>query len=154
MKYCKEEIEIIVKESFSIAECLRKLNKKQAGGNYISFKNLLNKFEIDTSHFTGQIWNKGKKFGPKEFNIENLLILDTVFRSTYHLKNKLISKGLKEEKCENCQRTKWNDRKIPLELEHVNGNRLDNRIENLKLLCPNCHAQTEFYRGKNKGKKK
>lgn len=64
---------------------------------------------------------------------------------------KLFNEGLKERKCECCNNTEWMGYPIPLELHHINGVHTDNRIENLQVLCPNCHAQTDNYRGKNIG---
>ena len=64
------------------------------------------------------------------------------------LKNKLIKNGVKESKCEECGNTKWLDSPIPLELHHIDGNAKNNNIENIKLLCANCHALTDNYRGK------
>lgn len=68
-------------------------------------------------------------------------------------KKRLIREGILGYICSKCLLTEWNDKEIPLELHHVNGDNQDNRINNLCLLCPNCHAQTNNYRGKNKKKK-
>ena len=57
--------------------------------------------------------------------------------------------GIKEEKCEECEIKEWNGKSISFELEHIDGNRFNHKIENLKILCPNCHSQTKTYRGKN-----
>lgn len=65
---------------------------------------------------------------------------------------KLLKEGYKENQCENCGLTHWLEQPIPLELHHRDGNRHNNTLENFQLLCPNCHAQTESYRGKNVAK--
>lgn len=69
--------------------------------------------------------------------------------------NKLRLRLLKEEifkhECDSCKLRKWLNKPIPLELEHKDGNSSNHELENLRLLCPNCHAQTDTYRGKNKG---
>ena len=75
-----------------------------------------------------------------------------VQNSTYHLKERLLKEGVKECKCECCGNTKWMGEPIALELHHVNGVKDDLRIENLQILCPNCHAFTDNYRGRNIGK--
>jgi 5-methylcytosine-specific restriction endonuclease McrA len=68
---------------------------------------------------------------------------------TSHLRRRLIAEGVERRRCEICGSESWNGRPIPLELDHVNGRRDDNRLENLRLVCPNCHAQTPTYRGRN-----
>lgn len=84
-------------------------------------------------------------------SIESILVEQSSYQ-TNKLRHRLLKEGIKEYKCENCQRTTWNDLPIPLELDHKNGSNSDHRLENLQLLCPNCHAQTDTYRGKNRGR--
>lgn len=69
--------------------------------------------------------------------------------TTHNLKKRLILEELKEHKCEKCLLTEWNNLPIPIELDHIDGNKYNHLWENLRILCPNCHAQTETYRGKN-----
>jgi hypothetical protein len=69
---------------------------------------------------------------------------------TYKLKNRLFKEGIKQNKCEECNLdSKWNDKPINMELDHINGNSKDHRLANLKILCPNCHSQTDTFRAKN-----
>jgi DNA-binding transcriptional ArsR family regulator len=67
----------------------------------------------------------------------------------YHLKRYLVAGGLKENRCEECGITDWRDRELTMALHHLNGDGQDNRLENLQLLCPNCHSQTENFAGRN-----
>lgn len=146
--YNEEDLREAVKTSTSIRQVLDKLNIVPAGGNYQTTNRRIQKLNIDTSHFTGQAWNKGKIIGPKRL-IEEYLKENSVVQS-FKLKNRLIAEGLKEHKCECCGITEWMGKPAPIELDHINGNHHDNRLENLRILCPNCHAQTDTYRGKNK----
>ena len=132
---------------------MTKLNVKPAGGNYDVFRRAVKHFEIDTSHFRGQGWNRGDHSGlcaswRKKRDLKDILQEGTSYK-TYDLKRRLIAEGLKEHKCEMCGITEWNGQPTPTELDHINGVRTDNRLENLRILCPNCHAQTKTYRGKN-----
>jgi 5-methylcytosine-specific restriction endonuclease McrA len=70
-------------------------------------------------------------------------------RNRGHLKERLLQAGLKDGTCERCGIAEWRDQAISLALHHINGDRLDNRIENLELLCPNCHSQTDTFSGRN-----
>ena len=154
-KYLKENFEKVVKESFSIADVLRKLDLAPKGGSYGIINKYIKLYEIDTTHFTGQAWNKGCSFTEKASMIplNEILQNNTNFRSN-SLKYRLVKEGLKEWKCEKCGcNGEWQGEPIILELHHINGNHYDNRIENLQILCPNCHSQTTTYRSKNKDKK-
>ena len=146
----KEEYENAIKNAKSIAEALRNLGLIDKGGNYRIIKNAVQKFDIDISHFEGQAWNKGLKFKPKSSVDTNTLLVSGSSYQSFKLKNRLLNEGYKEYRCEKCNNTEWLGRPIPLELHHINGDNSDNRIENIELLCPNCHALTDNYRGKKK----
>jgi 5-methylcytosine-specific restriction endonuclease McrA len=68
---------------------------------------------------------------------------------TLKLKKRLIKEGIKDNKCEECGVSKWNGKDLECHLDHINGDSKDHRIENLKILCPNCHSQTDTYCGRN-----
>jgi len=150
-KYTDQEFINAVKNSTSIRQTLIKLNLKPAGGNYYTFHTNAKRLSPDTSHFKGHGWSKGRKFGPKR-PIEHYLANKSPI-SSFKLKNRLIKEGYFVKKCYKCELTKWNGKPIPLELEHIDGNHENNNLSNLTLLCPNCHAQTDTYRGKNKKRK-
>ena len=147
-KYTELELKTAVASSFSLAQTLIKLGIAPCGGNYQVLKKAINYFEIDNSHFKGKAWNKGISTGckqPLERYLNNELKI-----GSYKLKKKLLLAGIFKPCCTNCKREQWLGQPIPLELDHINGNNSDNSLSNLRLLCPNCHALTPTYRGKNK----
>ena len=118
-------------KSFSIAGMCRELGLKPAGGNYHTIKEKVALLGIDTSHFTGQASNLGKRFVVRPHSL------------------RAIKKWLIQDRghcCQTCENTEWLGVPITLEMEHVDGDTQNNQDDNLKLLCPNCHSQTKTWR--------
>lgn len=145
-KYTKEILAPIVKESLSISEVLRKLGLAVAGGTHYYISNIIKEYKLDTSHFLGSRANSGSnhKGGPSKRPPNDILVLRSV---GYRAKTKHLVRALKEigrsYVCEVCgNKGIWNKKLLMLQVNHINGNWLDDRLENLQFLCPNCHSQT------------
>lgn len=128
-------------------ELLRHLGLVAMGGNYATVRRRIELLAVDISHFTG---NKGKPYCVRpERALADMLVAGTPCQSD-RLRKRLIREGFFEHACYTCGNREWQGQPIPLELEHINGDHDDNRLENLTVLCPNCHAQTSTYRGRKK----
>lgn len=140
----KELLEKLVAESNSYAEILRKLGKSNSGVATRLLKEKLDSYEIPHHFISQTVGGKINKIPLKEILVEN-----RPYRSQA-LKERLIEEGLKLNKCENpeCGISEWYGHPIVLQLHHINGNHNDNRLENLQILCPNCHSLTENFNGK------
>jgi hypothetical protein len=148
-----DQLKKAVLESPSYRQVLSKLGLREAGGNYDQLKKYVKELNIDISHFKGKAWNKGLRgIGKPIIPLEKILVLSSSFQS-FKLKNRLFKVGLKKPKCEQCGWAKTNlSGNSPLELDHINGDRHDNRINNLRILCPNCHSLQPTHREKNRSK--
>ena len=122
-----------------------------AGGNYQQVQARIAALGLDTSHFSGMGWNVGLAFRPRPPRpLEELLVANR-FCNRRDLKARLFAAGLKKRECELCGWAKMSeDGRIPVELDHINGDPSDNRLENLRIVCPNCHSLQPTHRGLNK----
>lgn len=146
-KMVSDQVQIeVVKESKSYAEVLRRLGRNdKSGGSHVAIKRRIEKLGIDISHFLGQRWNLGR----------SLYTTDEMFaegstRSRQEVKRIIIRDKLIPYECEFCgNKGEWLGKQMSLELDHINGVHNDHRLENLRFLCPNCHAITDTYCSKN-----
>lgn len=140
----KQKIEQAIANNDTMAKAA-----KEANIPFTSFKRLAEHYELYSP-------NQGGKGTSKISGI--LTPIDDILQGKYpgyqsdKLRKRLLADGYKEHKCESCEHTEWLGVPIPLELEHIDGNPTNHMWDNIELLCPNCHALTETYRGKNIGK--
>jgi hypothetical protein len=138
-----------VADSHGTAGVLRLLRLRAAGGNYAIVQKRIQELRLDVSHWTRQGHWKGKHnpYAPK-IPLTEILKAGSAYQSN-KLRRRLIAEGLMAARCTNCGLDEWLGRPIPLELDHVDGDRMNHELGNLRLVCPNCHALTPTYRGKN-----
>lgn len=148
-KYTDKQLVQAVETSYSIRAVLNKLGLAPAGGNYESIRKRVQELDLDISHFLGQAILRGQNHKHTTRPIEEILVHKKL-ENTWRLKNRLLAEGVKPHQCERCLLTKWLSRPIPLELHHKDGDRTNNTLPNIELLCPNCHSLTDNYRGSKK----
>lgn len=147
-RWSDDELKAAVASSTSLAQVIDQLGLRVAGGNYATLRKAIEEAGLDTAHFRGQSWNKGLVTGPARPLGDYLSNQFPI--SSHRLKLRLTREGAFEWRCNKCGGTEWMGRTIPLELEHRDGNPANNHLDNLELLCPNCHAQTPTYRSRNR----
>lgn len=162
-RYTKEQFIEAVKSSHSIKEVFEKIGLKLTGANYKGFYLKVEKLKLSIDHFMGQNWmanplKKDKKdkiiasltkVNSREFS--EILVKNSDYLTTSNLKKRLLDAKLLENICLECNQLPiWNNKPLILQLDHINGVNNDNRLENLRLLCPNCHAQTSTFCRKTK----
>lgn len=137
MKVTKEQLQDAILESQTMAQAASKLQLA-----FSTFKRYAEKYELYDPNQGGKGTTKEKKSLQNVFSGKEHMV-------TWWLKKRLIREGYKNNKCEECGISEWNGKSITMELDHVDGNNGNNTLNNLKILCPNCHSQTPTFRGRN-----
>lgn len=146
--YTEPMLREAVANSVSMAGVLRYLNLRQAGGTQTYLTAKIKRLGIDTSHFTRQAHNRGKT-SPRRKDWQDILVVLPEGSSrirTLQLRRAMLDYGFAWE-CSECgQGPEWNGKPLVLEIDHIDGNWLDNTPENLRFICANCHSQQETKR--------
>lgn len=151
-KIAEEEFENLVKEYLPLSNSLNNLcnylGLKGVDGYYKKIKNVIEKYNLSTEHF-GTLKTKKNSHNAYTAMTNEEFFVNGENRTGEQTIKRLISNNLKEYKCEICGINEWKGKPLRLQVHHINGKHNDNRLDNLQLLCPNCHSQTDTYAKKN-----
>jgi hypothetical protein len=147
--WSKENLISIIENSYSRKEVLLKLNLRDAGSNFKTFNKYIELYDINISHFIKNYQKINELNSNRKIPLDEILVENSTYYR-HHLKERLYDVGLLERKCCLCgQDENWNGMKISLIIDHKNGVPNDNRIENLRIVCPNCNAGLDTFAGRN-----
>lgn len=146
VKWLEDELLEVVKSSKSRIECFSKLNIIPNSGNYLTLNKYIKLYNIDISHFESNTEGLKKYTLKLTIPLDHILVENSLYTNRHALKEKLYKEGLKSRECELCgQDEYWKGKKISLIIDHKNGVPNDNRLENLRIVCPNCNATLDTH---------
>ncbi|MEU9175126.1 HNH endonuclease signature motif containing protein [Streptomyces sp. NPDC048420] len=153
-KWTREILEPAVAVSASVNEVLRRLGLEVVGGHHTNISRRIKAYGIDTSHFSLVVRTERQRYNQRRRTAQEILTEDTSTHArrvpSSRLKRAMREVGV-DDQCALCGiEGVWLGEPLPLEVDHIDGNWRNNRIENLRLLCPNCHSTTDSYRGRGK----
>ncbi|EST25603.1 hypothetical protein M878_28425 [Streptomyces roseochromogenus subsp. oscitans DS 12.976] len=156
VKWTRTVLEPVVAASASINEVVRQLGLDSVGGHQANIARRIKAYGIDTSHFAPVVRTERMRYNQRRRTPAEILVEDTSAHApcipSYRLKRVMNEVGV-EERCALCDiEPVWLGEPLPLEVDHIDGNWRNNRIDNLRFLCPNCHSATDTYRGRGKGR--
>lgn len=143
-RWTTTDLENAVRDSDSVSEVSRRLGYTPNGGVHRMIVAYIRKLGLDRSHFTGTAWAKGLKRRDISLPLADVLVEGSTYNSS-RLRVRLVAEGLLTSECAECKLTEWRGERLPLHLDHINGDHTDNRLENLRILCPNCHSVTKTW---------
>ena len=129
------------------AALLRSLDIRPSSSTYQALRDALSDAGIEPSAIDGRI-SGGTAAAP----LDELTVADSALIHTARLRRRLIAEGVKEARCEGCGLVRWYGEPAPLQLDHIDGDRTNNALDNLRILCANCHAMTPTWAGRNRGR--
>jgi 5-methylcytosine-specific restriction endonuclease McrA len=144
----KEQLQEILTASTSLADTLFKLELPPCGSHYASLNARIKQDGLSVCHFTNKRFT-AKALEKNTAPLDDILVEKSRYKSRASLKKRLVREGRLQYQCAKCgNQGTWQNKKLSLQLDHINGIRNDNRLTNLRFLCPNCHSQTETFSGK------
>lgn len=147
-----DDVKRAVAEARNMRHALVLLGLDPRGANYPRLRARIDALGLSTTHWSSRPAFCGTDPAPpgEPRPLAEILVEGSDYQNRTALKRRLMASGMMPKSCSECGLSEWRGRPITLQIDHINGHAMDHRIENLRVLCPNCHAQTETYRGRNK----